>query len=223
MFIQTESSIGRRMNHFLETFVVTLIVFFTVFSQNALGATKRIVFEEDFESGYDGWKRTDGFVIFPRTQKIVACDGDFAFRMTAVGCRGFSGRFKHALDIPVTENTTFQFGYYFLRKQVSYVGYQVEYSDKKEGNYFSLFFGSFVNISAVYVVQYESETIRTWHSHEVDLYKDYMNAFGTVPSGLRITSVSLMIGDPYFTKKLQTAYFDSIRITQEGEIRTEIF
>lgn len=175
------------------------------------------IFIEDFETGYDGWERTNGKIFFPRTQKFIAYEGNYAFRMTGRGNQGYSGRFEHPLDIPLLPNTTFEFAYYFLWKRVSYIGYQIEFSDGKIGDYFSLFYGMFVNISVAYVVQYKLESSRTWHVHQVNLYDDYENAFISVPSDLRITSVSLIIGDPYFSNKFQTGFFDSITIFQDDE------
>ncbi len=213
---------GRHMKYLVMIPIVMFILILSNFISGVSGSVVRNSFTEDFETGYDGWERTDGKIFFPRTQRFITYEGDYAFRMTSRGAQGYSGRIEHQIDIPLMPNTTFEFAYYFLWKRVSYVGYQIEFSDGKIGDYFSLFYGMFVNISVAYIVQYKVEASRAWHFHHVNLYDDYRNAFGSVPSDLRITSVSLIAGDPYFTQKFQTSYFDSIKITQENQRGDEL-
>lgn len=59
------------------------------------------------------------------------------------------------------------------------------------------------------------DTGYTSTSHTANVYNDYKGAFGSVPSDLRITHVAMIMGDPYRTGKIQTAYFDAIKLTTE--------
>ncbi|HEC89304.1 MAG TPA: MarR family transcriptional regulator [Thermoplasmatales archaeon] len=156
-------------------------------------------------------------MILARTQTWIRNTGNYAFKMVSSikPGEGWAGRYMHLLDIPVTPGTEFEFAYYFPLKLVSYVGYVLEFSSNISGNktgfYYSLFAGWFVNTTNSYAVQYY-ESILQWHKHRVNIYEDYRKAFGFVPPDLRITSISMMMGDPYHLDRLQTAYFDSIRI-----------
>jgi predicted transcriptional regulator len=187
-------------------------------------------FEEDFESGYDGWKHTNGIVFIPRTQSFVKTDKrGHAFRMTGLvekdgkAYGAYCGRFEHTIDVPVLPNTTFDFAYRFFFKNAMYVGYEIEYSDGKLGSYFSLFSGWFVNISTAYIVQYPAEVNQWWHKHSARVYYDYLRAFGSVPKGLRITSIALVMADNYhnnpdqkfYPRRTQTAFFDSIKMYED--------
>ncbi|MBN1861563.1 MAG: winged helix-turn-helix transcriptional regulator [Candidatus Thermoplasmatota archaeon] len=200
--------------------VIAIGLFFLVFQSIFLcvvcASEGKTYFYEDFETRYDGWKRTDGIVLLRRTQRLISFEGKCAFKMTGIVNNGFSGRFEHAVNIPVIPNIIFEFAYLFYSKHVSYIGYQINFSDKKQGNYFSLIDDDYyVNITNVYVVQYKKEPIGYWNFHQVRLYEDYKRAFGSVPPNLRITSVSMIIGDPYYKQRFQTAYFDSIKIYED--------
>jgi len=129
-----------------------------------------------------------------------------------VGESGYAGQYSHPVDIIVTPETVFTFSYYFPSKSVSYVGYYLTFNNGKQGYYFSLFSGWFVNNTNYYLCQYSNEQSNTWHTHWSNVYDDYQNAYGTVPSNLTVTSISMIMGDPYFTNQPQTAYFDSITL-----------
>ena len=171
-------------------------------------------YKEDFETGSDGWKYTDGALSFAGTQQTVVYEGTSAYKMTgAIDSSGaYAGNYRCALSIPVTPNTQFSFAYRFPGKNVAYVGYYLTFSTGKMGYYISLFSGSFINISVTYLLQYRNEAVNTWYFHTANVYDNYRRAFGSVPSDLRITKISMMMGDPYYTHKTQTAYFDGISI-----------
>ena len=169
---------------------------------------------EDFENGYDGWQQIAGDFRYAGTQTQVVQQGSYAFKMAAtrVGESGYAGQYSHPVDIIVTPETVFTFSYYFPSKSVSYVGYYLTFNNGKQGYYFSLFSGWFVNNTNYYLCQYSNEQSNTWHTHWSNVYDDYQNAYGTVPSNLTVTSISMIMGDPYFTNQPQTAYFDSITL-----------
>ncbi|MBN1861564.1 MAG: DUF3047 domain-containing protein [Candidatus Thermoplasmatota archaeon] len=171
-------------------------------------------FKEDFETGYDGWDPVEGDLSEYGTQSSFVYQGDYSFKMTGirVGESGFSGRLMYNLTLPVDPDTIFNFAYSFPSKNVSYVGYILIFNTGKWGYYFSLFYGWFVNTSDVYVKQYWNESSGLWHSHTENVYDDYSAAFGEVPRDLSITSVSIMMGDPYFSDEEQTGYYDAIRL-----------
>jgi hypothetical protein len=171
-------------------------------------------FSEDFETGSDSWMCYDGAITKAVTQKTVVYDGLYAFKMTgSIDSNGsYAGNYRHALNISVTPDTQFSFAYRFPNKKIAYVGYYLTFNTGKMGYYISLFSGSFVNISAYYLLQYKYEAISTWHAHTVNVYENYEAAFGSVPADLRITDISMMMGDPYYSGNVQTAFFDGINI-----------
>jgi hypothetical protein len=171
-------------------------------------------FKEDFETGYDGWDLVEGDVHKYGTQTTFVYQGEYAFGMTGIrtGESGFSGRLQYNVSIPVEPDTGFSFAYMFPSKNVSYVGYILIFSTGQWGYYFSLFYGWFENTSVVYVKQYRNESSTVWQPHSENVYDDYEAAFGAAPVDVTITSVSMMMGDPYFTDMEQTAYYDTIRL-----------
>ena len=200
-----------------KTFVVFLVIAMCstvmISSQNAKAETT--LFIEDFETGYDGWSYVDGSLSFIGTQNSVVFEGTSALKMTGTidASGAYAGNYRYALNLPVTSGTRFSFAYRFPSKNVAYVGYYLEFSTGKMGYYISLFSGSFINNSAYYLLQYRNEGTNQWLPHSSNVYNDYRNAFGSVPSNLRITGISVMMGDPYYTHQTQTAYFDSIIVS----------
>ncbi|HVQ00317.1 MAG TPA: hypothetical protein VMT57_02265, partial [Candidatus Thermoplasmatota archaeon] len=176
------------------------------------------VFHDDFEAGSAAWTYVDGSLSFAGTQQSVVYEGTSSYKMTGtIDSNGaYAGNYQRGLYIPVIPGTEFTFAYMFPSKKVSYVGYILTFSNGKIGYYISLFSGNFVNISSVYLLQYAGESVNAWHAHTVDVYGNYKQAFGNVPQGLHITAVTMMMGDPYYTHKTQTAYFDDIRILIQG-------
>jgi len=176
--------------------------------------TRQYQFAEDFETGYDNWEYHDGGLSYHGTQSAVVYKGSNAFKMTgSIDSDGaYSGNYKHTLNIPVNAVTQFQFVYNFPSKEVSYVGYYLTFDTNKMGYYISLFSGSFVDDDKTYLLQYKSESVNTWHSHTENVYDNYQNAFGSVPTNLHITGIYMMMGDPYYSSHTQTAYFDDIVI-----------
>jgi uncharacterized membrane protein len=172
-------------------------------------------FSEDFETGYDGWQETTGMFQNAGTQTLIQHEGLSAFIMTSTreADSGYAGQYSYPVNIPVTPEKQFTFSYYFPSKDVSYVGYLVDFNNGKEAYYISLFSGWFVNNPSYYLYQYYDEQINTWNTHTVNIYEDYLNVYGDVPLNLEITSISILMGDPYFTDQTQTAYFDSITIS----------
>jgi hypothetical protein len=172
------------------------------------------VFSEDFETGYDGWEATSGIFQFAGTQTQIKQQGTSAFEM--IGSReaesGYAGQYTHTVDIPVTPGQLFSFSYYFPCKNVSYVGYLLDFNNGKEAYYISLFGGWFIDNTNYYLLQYGEEEPNTWHTHTENIYDNYQSVYGTVPSNLKITKISMIMGDPYFTDQAQTAYFDSLTI-----------
>ncbi|MBN1861561.1 MAG: DUF3047 domain-containing protein, partial [Candidatus Thermoplasmatota archaeon] len=182
---------------------------------NGTASAETIDFSENFEAGYDGWLHYDGSVSEYGSQTNIVYRDSYAFKMTGfIDSNGaYSGNFQHLLNIAVLPSTQFSFAYRFPSKDVSYVGYYLEFNNGKLGYYISLFSGSFINISQTYLLQYRNEASNTWHTHTANIYDNYKTAFGTIPAGLRITGIYMMMGDPYYTGSTQTAYFDEITIT----------
>jgi hypothetical protein len=174
---------------------------------------------EDFETGYDGWEYIDGDIVYSGTQSSIVYEGNYAFKMTgSLDDNGnFAGKYQYDLNISVETRTEFSFAYYFPYQNVSYVGYLLRFNSGKGGYYISYFWGSFVNTSNNYLLQYENESIGTWHFHIDNVYDNYRDAFGSVPSNLSITSVSMIMGDPYHYGEIQTAYYDFIAITVKND------
>jgi len=193
---------------------IVIAINLNVFLLQEIATAETTKFIEDFETGYDGWSYYDGNLTSYGPQSTIVYDGNYAFKMTGtIDTDGaYAGNYKHALNISVSTETQFTFAYFFPSKEVSYVGYYLTFNNNKLGQYFSFFSGSFVNISATYVLQYRNEAVNTWHSHTTNVYNDYQRAFGSTPSDLRITGIYMMMGDPYYTHKTQTSYFDGITI-----------
>ena len=171
-------------------------------------------FVEDFETGYDGWQEITGIYLYAGTQIQIKYQGASAFKMTSnrESENGYAGQYSCPVDISVTPGKLFTFSYYFPSKSVSYVGYLLDFNNGKEAYYISLFSGWFVNNTYYYLCQYPSEQTNTWYTHTANIYDNYQNVYGTVPSDLKITKISMIMGDPYFIGQAQTAYFDSLTI-----------
>ena len=189
----------------------TLSIIVTVTVQN----NNNDEFSEDFEYGAEGWVETTGNFQYAGTQTQIHHQGSFAFEMisTRESNSGYAGQYLHAVNIPIIPGKQFTFSYYFPSKNVSYVGFNLTFNNGKQAYYFSLFNGWFVNNTYYYLQQYKNEQPNIWHTHTVNLYDDYLAAYGTVPSDLQLTSISIAMGDPYFTNQPQTAFFDTISIT----------
>jgi hypothetical protein len=185
----------------------------SIFSGNATYDSSQF-FKEDFETGFDGWSIAEGNLSEYETQTDIVYQGDYAFGMTGTRAEesGFSGRLQYNVNIPVEPDTGFSFAYLFPSKNVSYVGYILIFSTGQWGYYFSLFYGWYENTTMVYVKQYQNENSTMWFAHSENVYDDYEAAFGEAPKDISITSISMMMGDPYFTDIEQTAYYDMIRL-----------
>jgi subtilase family serine protease len=170
---------------------------------------------EDFETGLDGWDHRDGNISFFDVQNSIVYEGNYAAKMTGHwdGDGGYAGCYKYNVSLLVNPDSTFEFAYYFPSKNISYVGYRLRFDTNKVGSYFSLFSGYFVNTSNSYLHQYKNEDINNWYFHRENIYSNYENAFGDVPSDLHITSIQILMGDPYHTNKIQTCYYDGIIIS----------
>lgn len=169
---------------------------------------------EDFETGTDGWEYWDGEIIHFDVQDSIVYEGDNSLKMTGRwdGNGGYAGCYIHEVSLAVNPDTEFEFAYYFPSKNTSYVGYRVIFDNYQSGYYYSLFWGNFINTSTTYKYQFENEGINKWHFHSVNIYNNYESAFGNVPQDLHITSIRVLMGDPYHSGKIQTCYFDDIKI-----------
>ena len=204
--------------------IILLSSYIFLFQTGNTVATTSTYWSEDFETGDDGWVYDDGSLSSATTESSVVYEGAYAFKMTGAydGDGGYAGAYHYNVDLSITPDTTFSFAYYFPDKSVSYIGYYVLFNSSdglKSGIYFSYFSGSFVNTTDTYVLQYEGEDVATWHHHDVNLYNNYMDAFGSVPSDLKIEKVRIMMGDPYHSGNVQTAYFDDIIISSTGQFQ----
>jgi len=168
------------------------------------------LWHEDFETGYDGWYHTDGDLSEFGTQSSNVFEGNYSFIMTGVyNGSGYSGRFTYDLNVSISSDTTFSFAYAFPEKNCWYIGYLLTFNTGKIGYYISLFYGDFINTSVVYLLQYNNEDINSWYSHTANIYDNYESAFGSVPSNLMLTSISMIMGQP----GPQTAFFDAINLS----------